>query len=119
MPTHFDSLCGRRTARGYAAMKGAKRFICGLSLLGLSWPPGCYADDAAEWYARVGGLEALYHSSARIATVAGTSPGATASVSNSTTAIIDVGYDITPRAMVMLMAGVPPRPRISGRGSAA
>jgi outer membrane protein len=100
-------------------MTGLRRFKWGLSLVGLSWPLACYADDAGEWYARVGGLEALYHSSARIATVAGTIPGATAEVSNSTTGIIDVGYDITPGTFVMLMAGVPPRPRISGRGSVA
>jgi outer membrane protein len=96
-----------------------RRFTYGLLLLGLSWPFCCRADDAGEWYVRLGGLEAIYHSSARIVSAAGTIPGATANVSNNTTAIVDVGYDVTPRTFVMFMVGVPPKPRISGRGTAA
>jgi outer membrane protein len=103
----------------YVATISLRRFKCRLFIIGLSLPFACYADDAGEWYARVGGLEALYHSGARIDTVAGTIPGASAKVSNSTTGIIDIGYDIAPSIFVMLMAGVPPRPRISGEGSAA
>jgi outer membrane protein len=102
-----------------AAVTGLRGFKSGLFIMGLSLPLACYADDAGEWYVRAGGLEALYHSSARIDTVAGTIPGASAKVSNSTTGIIDIGYDITSSIFVMLMAGVPPRPRISGEGSAA
>jgi outer membrane protein len=101
------------------AATGLRRFKCGLIIIGLSLSLDCYADDAGEWYARAGGLEALYHSSARIDTAAGTIPGASAEVSNSTTAIVDVGYALTTNAFVMLMVGVPPRPRISGTGSAA
>ena len=102
-----------------AATTGPRRFKCGLFIIGLSLPLACHADDAGEWYVRVGGLEAFYHSSAQIDTVAGTIPGASARVSDSTTGIIDVGYDITSSVFVMLMAGVPPRPRISGEGTAA
>jgi outer membrane protein len=100
-------------------MAGAGRFTCGLVFLGLLRPIACQADDAGEWYARLGALEAVYDSSARISSPAGTIPGATAHVSNNTTAILDVGYDVTPRVFVMLMAGVPPKPRIYGRGAAA
>jgi outer membrane protein len=98
---------------------GLRRSKRGLFIIGLSLPFACYADDAGEWYSRAGALEALYHSSARIDTAAGTIPGASAEVSNNTTGIIEIGYDITPSTFVMLMAGVPPRPRISGTGSAA
>ena len=87
--------------------------------LGLSWPVMGYADDQGEWYARAGALEALYHSDAEIATPEGVIPGASAKVSNNTTAIIELGYDFTPRAFAMLMIGVPPRPRITATGSIA
>lgn len=100
-------------------MAGECRLICGLVLLALLRPFACHADDGEEWYARLGALEAAYDSSARLSSAAGTIPGATANVSNNTTAILDVGYDVTSRTFVMLMAGVPPKPRISGRGTAA
>jgi outer membrane protein len=86
---------------------------------GLSWSVIGHADSQGEWYARGGGLEALYHSSAEIASPAGDIPGASAAVSNSTTAIFELGYDVTPRTFIVLMAGVPPRPRISGTDSIA
>lgn len=96
-----------------------RRSAWGFLLIGPLWVPPCFADDAGEWYARLGGLEAVYHSSARIATSTGTIPGASATVSNNTTAIVDVGYDITPDVYAMLMVGLPPRPRISGEGMVA
>jgi outer membrane protein len=77
----------------------------------------CLADDSNEWYGRVGALGALYHSSATVDTDAGRIPGASAHVSNSETGTIEVGYDVTPSAYVVFLAGIPPKPTISGQGS--
>jgi outer membrane protein len=88
-----------------------------LGIVSLLVPLASRGDDDGKWFARVGGLAALYHSSARVATPAGAIPGASAHVSNNYTPIIELGYDFTPNIYAMLMAGYPPRPKISGRGS--
>jgi outer membrane protein len=88
-----------------------------LVILAVLRPMACLADDSNEWYGRVGALGAIYHSSATIATEAGAIPGATAHVSNSETATLEVGYDVTSNAYLVFLAGVPPKPTISGEGS--
>jgi len=98
-------------------MASPKRQIWLLSFVGLLWPCAGFADEAGEWYGRLGGLAALYDSSAKISTPMGTIPGATANVSNNPTAIVDLGYDVTPNIFVMLMGGAPPTPKINARGS--
>jgi len=100
-------------------MTHLKRTIRALCSICVMLPGLCFADtdEANAWFVRVGALGALYHSNARIATPAGVIPGASADVSNSITAIFEVGYNITPSTFVMFMAGFPPRPEISGRGS--
>lgn len=80
-------------------------------------PAASRADEANEWFARVGVLEAVYNSSARISTDAGVIPGASANVTNSTTVMFDIGYDPTANTYVMLMAGIPPKPDLNGTGS--
>jgi outer membrane protein len=91
-------------------------FVC---LLALSWPAVCHADDADEWFIRAGALGALYHAGASIATPSGRIPGASANVSDNATAIVEVGYDPSPDTYLMLMGGVPPRPKLSGSGTIA
>jgi outer membrane protein len=91
--------------------------IAGLLFVSLLGPMRCLADDSNEWYGRVGALGALYHSSATVDTDAGRIPGASAHVSNSETGTIEVGYDVTPSAYVVFLAGIPPKPTISGQGS--
>jgi outer membrane protein len=91
--------------------------MCALSLAGLLCPDASFADEVGEWFARVGALEAIYHSSAIISSNAGTIPGATAKVSDNTTVLFDVGYDVTSNIFVMLMGGLPPQPDILGRGT--
>jgi outer membrane protein len=91
--------------------------IAGLLFVSLLGPVRCLADDSNEWYGRVGALGALYHSSATVDTDAGRIPGASAHVSNSETGTIEVGYDVTPSAYVVFLAGIPPKPTISGQGS--
>jgi outer membrane protein len=104
---------------GYEVMASLRKLVLGISVLGTPWPMATYADQTGDWYARLGALEALYDSSARIYAPNGIVPGASAKVSNSTTAILDLGYDLTSRAFATLMVGVPPRPRIDGRGTAS
>ncbi|MFK2874681.1 OmpW/AlkL family protein [Dyella lipolytica] len=100
-------------------MTTLKRLIWTLCFVSMMLPSICFADtdEANEWFVRMGALGALYHSNARIATPAGVIPGASADVSNNLTAIFEVGYNFTPNTFVMFMAGFPPRPEISGRGS--
>jgi outer membrane protein len=90
--------------------------LCFIPVLG---PGNCLADDATEWFARVGGLGAIYHSSATVSTPEGAIPGATATVSNNFTGILELGYDVTQTTYVLLMAGIPPEPKISAAGSIA
>ena len=71
----------------------------------------------SRWFARVGALGALYNSHATIATNGSLSPGATARVTDNVTLMFDIGYDLSDRFAVMLMAGVPPRPAVIGEGS--
>jgi outer membrane protein len=80
-------------------------------------PATSFADDANEWFARVGVLEAIYNSGARISTDAGTIPGASANVTSNTTVMFDIGYDPTANTYVMLMAGIPPKPDLNGTGT--
>jgi outer membrane protein len=95
------------------------RLLWTLCLFRLLWPSACLSDEGNEWFERFGGLSALYHSSANVSTPAGLIPGASANVGDSTTVILEWGYDPTPSTYIMLMGGYPPDPKISARGSIA
>jgi outer membrane protein len=71
----------------------------------------------SRWFVRLGVLGALYESHATIATNGRVLPGATARVTDNVTLMFDIGYDLSDRFAVMLMAGVPPRPAVIGEGS--
>ena len=75
--------------------------------------------EASSWFARIAGLGAFYHSSAEIATNGQLLPGASANVTDNATLTVDLGYDIGDNVSALLMAGVPPRPLINGRGTVA
>ncbi len=76
-------------------------------------------EGASRWYGRVGVLGAVYHSSATFATSGVTIPSASAQVSNDESVTFDLGYDFTKNISMQLMAGVPPRPTITGEGTVA
>ena len=71
----------------------------------------------SSWFVRIAGLGAFYHSSAEITTHGQLLPGASANVTDNATVTLDVGHDISNNISVVLMVGVPPRPRINGRGT--
>src|SRR2546423_7120709 len=77
------------------------------------------SDEESRWFVRIGVLGAIYHSSATIAPNGRVLPGATAIVSNNVTVMFDIGYDLTKNISVSLMAGVPPKPIITGKGTVA
>jgi outer membrane protein len=84
-------------------------------LLAAAGGPACGAPaEPGRWFARVGVLDARYHSGADIAANGEVLPGATAHVSNNVTLTFDVGYEITNDLAVMLMVGIPPKPTITG-----
>jgi outer membrane protein len=93
------------------------RLLAALCMAFFMRPTASFADEANEWFVRVGVLEAIYNSSARISTNAGMIPGASANVTNNTTVLFDLGYDPTPNTYIMFMAGIPPKPDINGTGS--
>jgi outer membrane protein len=72
-----------------------------------------------RWFGRVGVLDAIYYSGARIAVNGAVKPGATAAVSNDATVTVDIGYDLTRNIALMLMAGFPPKPKMTGEGTVA
>jgi outer membrane protein len=98
-------------------MTNPLRLFIVLFLAFLMRPTAGFADDANEWFVRVGVLEAIYNSSARISTNPGVIPGASANVTNNTTILFDIGYDPTPNTYIMLMAGIPPKPDLNGTGT--
>jgi outer membrane protein len=71
----------------------------------------------SRWFVRAGVLDAAYNSHATIASNGAVIPGATAKVTDNVTVMFDVGYDITDNFAVMLMAGIPPKPSVIGKGS--
>jgi outer membrane protein len=98
-------------------MTNPLRLLAVLCVAFLIRPAVGFADDANEWFVRVGALEAIYNSSATIATSAGVVPGASASVTNSTTVLFEIGYDPSPNTYITLMAGIPPKPDLNGTGT--
>jgi outer membrane protein W len=102
--------------QGHTMTNPLRLFIV-LFLAFLMRPTAGFADDANEWFVRVGVLEAIYNSSARISTNAGVIPGASANVTNNTTVLFDIGYDPTPNTYIMLMAGIPLKPDLNGTGT--
>ena len=72
------------------------------------------AQSTSPWFTRIGGLYAIYHPSATIATSGQPIPGATATVSNSVTLMFDLGYDVTKAFSVQVMGGIPPKPTVTG-----
>src|SRR5258706_4392834 len=75
------------------------------------------SQEESRWFGRIGILGALYDSHARIAANGNAIPRATANVSDDITVIFDVGYEITKNLSVLLMAGVPPKPTVTGEGA--
>lgn len=98
-------------------MPNPLRLLAALCTAFLMAPTAGFADEANEWFARVGVLEAIYDLNARIATNTGVVPGASANVTNSTTVLFDVGFDPSPNTYIMLMAGIPPKPDLNGTGT--
>ncbi|HTY84919.1 MAG TPA: OmpW family outer membrane protein [Silvibacterium sp.] len=80
---------------------------------------GALQREADPWYVRVGGVGAIYHSSATFETGGELIPGASAQVSNNESITFDVGYDLTRDISAQLMFGIPPKPTISGQGTVA
>ena len=75
------------------------------------------SQQESRWFGRIGILGALYDSHARIAANGNVIPRATANVSDDITVIFDVGYEITKNLSVLLMAGLPPKPTVTGEGA--
>ena len=71
----------------------------------------------SRWFVRVGGARAHYNSDAKITTRGTVIPGSTVDVTDSTTLIIDVGYDVSNDVSVMLTGGIPPSADVVGDGS--
>jgi outer membrane protein len=82
-------------------------------------PIGSSQREGIPLFGRIGVVGALYHSGATISTDGAVIPGASALVSNNTSVTFDVGFDITRYISAQLMAGVPPKPTITGEGSVA
>jgi outer membrane protein len=80
---------------------------------------GTRRDGMSRWYGRVGVLGAVYHSSATFVTEGAMIPNGSAQVSNDESVTFDVGYDIARNISAQVMAGVPPRPMITGEGTVA
>lgn len=70
-----------------------------------------------RWFGRVGIARAHYNSGARIALDGAIIPQASAKVVDNTTLTFDIGYDLSDRWAVMVMAGIPPRASVVGKGS--
>jgi outer membrane protein len=80
-------------------------------------PPGA---SRSPWFVRVGATGVFYHSSGSIDVNDGQLlQGASVTVSNNETIVFDVGYDVTERFAVALLAGAPPKPTITGEGTLA
>ncbi len=76
-------------------------------------------DSQGRWFGRVGAVGAVYHSSATFATGGVQIPHASAQVSDNESVTFEVGYDITKNISTQLMAGIPPKPAITGEGTVA
>jgi len=83
--------------------------------------PASESPSATEkgWVVGIGSINAFYHSGATIATSGQTIPGATANVSNNYSLMFDVRRYIAKNLSLSLLAGVPPKPTITGEGSVA
>ena len=75
------------------------------------------SNGESRWFVRTGALGALYNSHARITTNGNVIPGSTARVTDNVTLMFDVGYDLSDHWALMLMAGIPPRPAVDGKGT--
>jgi outer membrane protein len=72
-----------------------------------------------RWFGRVGISRIHYNDAASIALGGAVIPRASAGVTDNATLTFDVGYDLSDRWAVMVMAGVPPRASVVGAGSVA
>lgn len=93
--------------------------VLSLLLAAAGAPAHSAPPEQGRWFARVGVLDALYHSGADIAVDGNELPGATAHVSNNVTLTLDVGYQMTNDLALMLMVGIPPKPTITGEQTVA
>jgi outer membrane protein len=74
-------------------------------------------DLVSNWYTRIGVGGVIYHPAATVYADGTNIPGATAQVSNNVTLLVDAGYYVLPKLTVSLMAGIPPKPKLSGAGT--
>lgn len=70
-----------------------------------------------DWVVGIGVVGAFYHSGATIATSGQLIPGGTANVSNNLSFIFDVNRYIAKDFSLSFMAGFPPKPAVTGKGS--
>ena len=73
--------------------------------------------SVSRWFARAGVARARYNTDARITTRGNVIPGSTAGVTDSTTLILEVGYDLSDDIAVIVMGGIPPSADVVGGGS--
>ena len=73
----------------------------------------------SRWFIRTGIARAHYNSGARITTNGKAIPGSTVDVTDSTTFIVDIGYDLSNELAVMFTGGIPPSADVVGEGSVA
>src|SRR6266568_7088117 len=81
--------------------------------------PASQTKGPANWYGRIGVAGIIYHPAANVAAGGASVPGASATVSNNVTVLFDAGYHVTNNIAVSLMAGIPPKPKLSGTGTIA
>jgi outer membrane protein len=75
--------------------------------------------EGSRWSARVGLVGVIYHSGATISISRAVVPGATVDVSHDVSLTLDITYDVTKNLFTSLMVGIPPKPTITGRGTAS
>jgi outer membrane protein len=97
---------------------------------------GCFAQTAAsrevatdqakespapssKWYVRVGVAGIIYHPGALVTAGGAVVPGASATVTNNVTVIVDGGYYFTKHIAATIFGGIPPKPTLSGTGTIA
>jgi outer membrane protein len=93
--------------------------VAAQSLLSTSHPTSVEQENASRWFARIGVVAAIYHSSATFATGGVAIPDASAQASNNESVTFDIGYNITKNISTQLMLGIPPEPTITGQGTVA
>jgi outer membrane protein len=79
-------------------------------------PPPIFVDDT-HFYARLGLAGIFYNGSATLTLGGPTFPGASATIPDNITALVEFGYFMTPNLSVQLTAGYPPTATLNGAGT--